>query len=566
MNKSFLLLTSLIVILFVGCKVEPESTEITLIKGGRTYGGEVKFMSPEKIQGLFPLAVTDKYSYSVLSQIFEPLVRINPSTLVVEPSIASSFEVNEAGNVITFEIRKGIFFHDDECFGGTGRELTAADVKYSLDFACSSQKLNSVGDILLSNIQGGTDFFKKSKNQLPKGGVSGIKVVGGNKVQIKLNKPFVGFEKILGQQNIVIFAKEAFEKYGNKITEHPIGTGPFILSSKDDNGILLKRNNNYWRKDAFGNQLPYLSAIQVSYMKDKKSEIMAFRKEELDLLLEIPVEEIDNILGTLQEAKAGKNLKHKIESSNSLSIDYIGFNHSSPIFGNVLVRRAFMLALNPAEVIDTKLLGEGMAPVGFVPDMEGMRSKVNQPACDPNKAREVLAQAGYPNGKGFPQTTVLVNALKGSKTEILMSGLVEQLNKELNIKLTIKLCDYFEREKAIVDGTAQIWRAGWIADYPDPQNFLGNFYGNGMNGNVFHFSNANYNKNYEAALIEKNDVLRGELWTKCGQQVIDDAFAIPIYNDNVLFMVNARVRGVVASPMEVLDFSQVYIKEPRKGE
>lgn len=566
MNKLFLLLSTVLVVLFTGCKVEPEPTKITLIKGGRTYGGEVKFMSPEKIQGLFPLAVTDKYSFSILSQIFEPLVKINPSTLEVEPSIASSFEVNEEGNVLLFTVRKGVFFHDDECFGGKGRELTAEDVKYSLDFACSNQSLNNVGNILVNNVQGAAEYFKKSKNSFPKGGVSGIKVIGVDKVQINLNKAFVGFEKVLGQQNIMIFAKEAFEKYKEKIIDHPIGTGPFVLESKNDKGIKLVKNNNYWKKDAFGNKLPYLAAIQVSYIKDKKSEMLAFRNQEIDLLLEIPVEEIDNVLGTLQEAKDGKNLKHKVESSTSLSTEYIGFNHSSPVFSKVLVRRAFMLAVNPTEVIDTKLLGEGNAPSnGFVPDMDGLNNKIKQVVSDPNKARELLAQAGYPNGKGFPETEILVNALKGSKIDVLMNGLVDQINKELNIKLKIKLCDYFEREKAIENGTAQIWRAGWIADYPDPQNFLGNFYGNGMKGNVFHFSNTTFNANYEAALIEKNQRLRDDLLNKCAQQVIDDAFALPIYNDNVLFMVNARVKGVIASPMEVIDFTDVYIKEQRNN-
>jgi peptide/nickel transport system substrate-binding protein len=565
MNKFSFLIIALVTFLFNGCKSEVDPTVITLINGGRTYGGEVKFMSPERIQGLFPPTATDKYSYSVLSQIFEQLLKIDPATLEVEACVAESYKVNTEGNIFEFAIRKGIFFHDDDCFGGSGRELTPADVKYSLDYACSNQPFNNVGNILVNNIQGADDYFKKSKNTLPKGGVSGIKVLDGNKVQITLNKPFVGFEKVLGQQNIVIFAKEAVETYKEKVSEHPIGTGPFVLHSKDADGIRLVRNNNYWKKDAFGNKLPYLAAIQISYMKDKKSEMLAFRNEDLDLLLEIPVEEIDNVLGTLEEAKEGKNLKHKLESSNSLSVEYIGFNHKSPVFRNVLVRRAFMFAINPTEVIDKKLLGEGNALTnGFVPEMEGMRSEIIPVLADPEKARSLLAQAGYPDGKGFPEIDILVNAIQGSKIDVLITGLVNQINNELNIKLTIKRCSYFEREKAIANGTAQIWRAGWIADYPDPQNFLGNFYGNGMKENVFNFSNEKYNTNYEAALIEKNKSLRDNLLTKCGQQVVDEAFVLPTYNNNVLFLVNARVKGIVASPMEVIDFTEVYIKEQRK--
>lgn len=546
-----------------GCGESTETTDISLIKGGKTYGGEVKFMSSDKVQSLFPLTVTDKYSLRITGQIFESLMRVDPGSMMVTPAIAESFQVKGDGKVFIFKIRNGIRFHDDDCFGGEGRELTAADVKYSLDFACSGNKLNAVGNALADHIKGAQEYYEKSRDKLPSGGVSGIKVNGDN-VEITLNKPFVGFEKILAQLNIVIFAREAYEKYGDKIGEHPVGTGPFCLDHQDANGIRLKRNEHYWRQDAFGNQLPYLNSISMTYVNDKKSEMLAFRNSEIDLLLEIPVEEIENVLGTLQEARDGKNVKHKVESSNSLSIEYIGFNHSSPVFGKKEVRQALLLATNPTKIIDNYLEGDGYPPSnGFIPEMEGQNNSIRPVEYNPEKARSLLAAAGFPGGKGFPETTIYVNAIEGSKVHRLMQGFTDQVQKELNVKLNIRLCDYAEREAAIASGEAQIWRAGWIADYPDPQSFLSILYGNGMSSNVFHFMNSRFDQNYEAALVETNPDKRAQYLLDAAQQVTDDAVVIPILMDNMLIMVNARVKGVVANPMELLDFTEVFIKEPR---
>lgn len=550
--------------LLVSCSDETDASQTTLIKGGKTYGGELKFMSSDKVQGLFPLAVSDKYSLQITGQLFESLMKIDLTTLEVMPAIAESFSINDSGDVYTFKIRSGINFHDDECFSNDTRELTAEDVQFSLSFACSGLKLNQVGNALIDNIKGANQFFEKSKSTLPSGSVSGIKVISGNKVEITLNKPFVGFEKILAQQNIVIFPKEAYKKYGNKLPEHPVGTGPFCLEKMSNEGIRLIRNDNYWKKDAFGNQLPYLNAVSITYAATKKSEMMAFRNKEIDLLMEIPVEEIENVLGTLQEAKDGKNVKHRVESSNSLSIEYIGFNHSSPVFGKRDVRAAFLYAIDPTKIIDTKLLGEGNAPSnGFVPDMEELDNAIVAPVQNGDKARTLLAQAGYPNGKNFPEVEIYVNAINGSKIHRLMQGVVEQLKAELNVNITIKLCDYAEREAAIANGKAQIWRAGWIADYPDPQSFLSIIYGNGMAANAFRLANKQFDSNYEAALVEQSLEKRSKLLVKCAQQVMDDAFVLPVFNDNMLIMVNARVKGIQANPMEIIDLTEVFIKEPR---
>ena len=138
----------------------------------------------------------------------------------------------------------------------------------------------------------------------------------------------------------------------------------------------------------------------------------------------------------------------------------------------------------------------------------------------------------------------------------------------LNLHLKIKLCTIKERDKAIASGQAKIWRGGWIADYPDPENFLSIFYGGNLNGKVslinnFKFKSADYDKLYEAALKEINPTKRNQLLVQCDQLVIDKSPVMPILTGDFILMVNARVRDFKTNSMENIDFSNVFIKEPR---
>ena len=220
----------------------------------------------------------------------------------------------------------------------------------------------------MNRIKGGAEFNKKSEKSLPKEGVSGIKVIDDYTIEITLVNSFAGFENILTHPSLGIFPREAWDTYGKDVHEHPVGTGAFMLESMTDAKIVLKRNNDYWRTDSFGNKLPFLSNITMTYVKDKRSELLAFRESKSDLVLEIPVEEIEHILGTLKEAQEGKNVKHKVESEASMSINYVAMSLDSDEFNDQRVRKAFNLAVNRSAIVDDWLEGEGWpAKNGFVP-------------------------------------------------------------------------------------------------------------------------------------------------------------------------------------------------------
>lgn len=539
--------------------------------GGKFYGGTFRFMSSEKVQKLFPLASNDVYAQRLNAQIFETLLRLDPKTLEVKPCLASSYQVNEDATCFTFKIRKGVQFHQDDCFDGKARFLNAEDIKYSLEMACSPSLHNDMTDILVTHIIGGDVFYRKTNDKHILKGIPGIRVLDPYTLEIRLKESFRSFDKILTNTTLGIFPREAFEDYKGDIAKHPVGTGPFMLESMSPEQILLKRNPHYWRTDDLGNKLPFLDQVVMTYAQTKRSEIMAFRNKEIDLVLEIPVDEIQNILGSLQEAQAGKNVTHRVESHPGMKISFLSFDCSSKEFRDVRVRRAFNLVLDRKRIVDTWLSGEGWAAQnGFVPEIPSFHTdRINRQPFNPAQARALMAQAGYSKTKKFPSLDLYVNAKKGSAQDKMCQGIVAELKNTLGITLRIRLCTYKEWEKAISSGKAKIWRSGWVADYPDADNFLGLFYSGKLRSNKkieneFHFRNEPFNALFEEAAREIDPIKREALFIACDQLIVDEVPAIPILTDDVLIMINARVRDFYTNSMEALDFSSIFIKEPRR--
>jgi peptide/nickel transport system substrate-binding protein len=547
-----------------------DSAKSLVASGGAIYGGELRLMSSEKITNLFPLSSEDVYEQRVNNQIFESLLKIDQTGTHVIPSLAESFTISADAKTYTFKLRKGVYFHADDCFSNkNGRELVARDIQFCLQFACSGLPENKIGNLLINKIKGAKKFHT-STNQSIKGHlVSGIKVIDDYTIEINLDESYVGFDKILTHPNLGVFAPEAYEKYGKQILKHPVGTGPFQIDTWNNKGLTLKRNSKYWKKDVYGNKLPFLDKVLLTYSKTKKDELLAFRKEKIDIILEIPADEIENTLGTLKEAQAGKNIKHKVDSKSSMSVNFYGFATGVKPFNDVNVRKAFNIALDRNELVTNWMKGEGYPMLnGFVPPVSNYSTnKVEGFKFDISQAKQLLANAGYPDGKGFPVLDLYLNSQNGSSTYELSKGIQKQLKENLNIDVQIKLCSLQDRENAIKNGKALIWKTGWVADYPDASNFLDLFY-SGENSvyksNPFQYNNTKFNTLLEASMKEKDNDKRLAILVQCDQIIIDEAVVMPIFNDDFITMVNAKVRNFQTNSMEILDFSTIFIKEPKK--
>lgn len=557
-------------LLLFGCTPNQEELSAKKAIGGATYGGEFRFMSPEKVGSLIPIQAVDIYTQRITSQIFEQLVVLDPTGQKIEPSLSTAHTVSKDGLVYTFQIRKGVYFHPDECFEFETRELDANDIKFTLDLACSGLAINEVSWLLIDRIKGAKMFFKQSKKSLPKKGVSGIKVINKNTLEITLNEPLASFEKILSYSGFGVFPKEAYDYYGKELRKHPVGTGPFILDKQTDQAIRLTRNNNYWKKDQFGNELPFLGSVLMTYAANKQSELIAFRSGKIDLVLEIPADEVKNVLGSLSEAQAGKNIKHKVDAQASYSLAFLGFQHKHPTLKDMRVRQAINLAIDRASIVNNELQGDGY-PIenGIIPSaLQPTAYKVKGYKTAIPLAQQLLKEAGYENGENFPVLTIIVNDKKGSDKHKLVAAIVKQLKRNLNIQVKIKLVDLATRNQLVENGTAAIWLSGWVADYPDGENFMGLFVGNTHQQkskfvNPFNYYNPDFNNYFVQANGEKTNNKHAYYLQKCDQLLIDDAVIVPLISDDFITLTNLRVRKFITSPLEVIQLTTVYIKEPK---
>ncbi|MCB9224621.1 MAG: ABC transporter substrate-binding protein [Crocinitomicaceae bacterium] len=537
------------------------------VEGGKFSGGVMRINSIEDYTTLFPAGINDVYSNHVAGNVYEGLFRFDQKTLETMPALAESFTIDKSKTVYTFKIRKGVKFHDDECFSdGVGREVTAEDVKYCLDYVCSDHEANKWNTVF-NHVIDGVDAYKKGAKD-----VSGIKVIDNNTLEIKLESPLASFPDMLALLATGVYPKEAIDKYGyDGMSNHMVGTGPFYATEiANGSKVVFKKNKNYWRTDEFGNQLPFLSEIHMSFIKDKKEELEAFKNDELDMVWGIPVEEIPNIMGSLEEAKEGKNKEFEVQSVNSLNIQYYGFKFNSEVFSDVNVRKAFNYAVDRDSLVEFVLEGEGIpAHNGFVPPMTGYPYEaVKGYSYDPALAKQYMAKAGYANGKGFPELTLYLNKSGGVNVKIaeFLTGMLKN-NLGVTVKMeAMSMADLYPR---VEKGEFDFWRFGWIADYPDPASFLHLFHSTTKAGepgdNYFGYSNPKFNEVYEAALKEIDQEKRNKLYAEADQIVMDDAVIMPLMFNVGIRLINPQVKDFDINEMEYRDLAVVNMVEKQKS-
>lgn len=548
---------------------EIDPSVIEKVEGGKFRGGILRLNSIENYTSLFPVAINDIYSTHVAGQCYEGLFKFNQKTLEAEPCLAESFEIDNTKKVYTFHLRKGVIFHDDECFPeGKGREVNAEDFKYCFEYLCSNHEENKWPTLFRDRLVGAADYANGKAQS-----VEGIKVIDNYTLQLTLVDPFGGLTDLLAVLAAAVYPKEAVDKYGyDGLHNYMVGTGPFIATTlKNGELVEFKRNEKYWKKDEFGNQLPYLAKVTISFIKTKPEELKAFQNGELDMVWGLPVEEIPNIMSSFEEALEGKNREFDLQSVNSLNIQYYGFLFTSEIFGNVKVRKAFNYAVDRDSLVEFVLQGEGIpAHHGFVPPMSGYPTEtVKGFDYNPKLAQQLMKEAGYPGGKGFPEVTLHLNS-SGGTNEKIAEFMKTMLKDNLGVDIKLNVIPMKELHPQAEKGQLDFWRFGWIADYPDPSNFLYLFHGKNIDStketsiNYFRYSNPKFDELYEKALIEIDEEKRMALYAQCDQILMDDAVVMPLLFNVDIRLINPEVTDFDINELEYRDLTMVYFKKENK--
>lgn len=574
--KYFLYL--LIGVLLTSCSGEQKRAfQLRPANGGKYYGGTFRTNEEEYFKTLYPLNITEVTAHRICDQIFEGLVNFDDSTLAVVPALAERWDISKDGITYTFHLRKGVYFHDDPCFpNGKGRELKAQDVKYCFDRLCYHDPANNQGFWIFNGVvKGANEYDSLTANKIkPDSGVSGVKVIDDYTVQIELVKPYAVFLARLGLIFGKIYPHEAIEKYGDEIRTHPIGTGPFFLKIiREEQVTFLARNPSYWKKDAYGNQLPYLDALRISYIKEKKNELMEFSKGNSDMVYKFPLEMIDEIVDYKHQLKPAYK-QFQLQFMPSLSVQYYGFQHQGTIFNNLYIRKAFCYAIDRQKLCDFTLKGSGFPAIyGIVPPGTGTYTSqnINGFTYDAAKAREYMSKAGYPNGKGCPKITLQLNS-GGTRNTQVAEALKKMIEETLGIKIDLLTVPWAQHTEAVESAKTDFYRLGWSADYPDAENFLNLFHSKYVPAelstktyiNSFRYKSKTFDEYFNKAVETTDEAKRNELYNKADQQIIDDAVVLPIYYDIDYRLLQPNVRNCPQNAIEQRDFSEVYFV-PMKG-
>jgi len=546
------------------------SGDLKKVAGDKYYGGVFKINENEYLRSLYPLNITEVVGHRIANAIYEGLIKLDQETLQPLPAIAESWTVSPDAKKYVFKIRQGVKYHDSDIFpDGKGRTVTANDFKYVFDLLCTPDVNNQGFNFYQDRLKGAKEYYKSVQDGAPlAGGVAGATVIDDYTFQVELDQPFGSFLTLLAMPFVYAFPKEAIDKYGNEMRTNAVGTGPFVLKTvKEDEAVVLIKNKDYWAKDDNGNQLPYLDAVKYTFMKQGKAELLAFEQGNLDMKFRLPLELADEVVdrsGNLTD----KYKQFVYQDMVSMSIFYYGFQHKKELFNNKKLRQAFNYAIDRDALVEYTLKGQGLpATMGIVPPAFAAYNANNVKGYNynPEKARKLLAEAGYANGAGFPDLIHNINS-GGGRNEQIAEATQKMLKENLNIDVEIVKMPFAQHLENLETGKADFWRSGWVADYPDPENFLNLLYSKHIPAtlaeksyiNSCRYSSPQFDGNFEQALATVNEKQRMQLYQKADQIAMDDAAIIPLFYYKDIRLLQPNVRNFPQNAMEYRDMTEVY--------
>jgi len=500
------------------------------------------YNQPNAVTSLDPAFARSQTNIWAVDHMYNGLVQLDKN-LNVQPSIAKSWDISDDGLIYTFSLRDDVYFHDNQCFtDGKGRNVVAADVVYSFN-RILDKTVNSPGAWIFKDRVADSEPFK---------------AINDNTFQVKLKRPFRPMLGIFSMQYCSIIPKEAIAKYGKDFRANPVGTGAFKFTKWLENqALLLAKNNNYFEAG-----MPKVDAVRINFMTDRNTAYLELMNGNLDFISGLESSYADELLtekGELKPEHAGKLQYQKSPFLNSeyfgINMDFTGKRADSPL-QHKKVRQALNYGFDRAKMLQTLRNGvarpatSGFAPAGL-PSFDA--SKVKGYDYNPSKAAKLLAEAGFPNGKNMPEIELRTNS-----DYLDICQFIARQWEDLGIKTKIELMQSATLRELMSKGEADFFRASWIADYPDAENFMTLFYGkNPAPPNYTRFKNVAFDKLYEAALNENDDAKRHNLYQQMDRIVVEEAPIVFLYYDETARFFRANVNGITDNAINLLSVKKI---------
>ncbi len=531
MNKSayqhsFYLLA--MVILIMGCS--RQSSDSTRV---------FRYNEHKNIGSLDPAFSKDLADIWATNQLFNGLVQMDDDMQVI-PCIAKSWTISEDALSYSFNLRQDVFFHKHGLFGkDSTRRVIASDFEYSLNRLIDDQ-IASPGRWVMNKV----DHFKALNDSV---------------FMIKLEQPFPAFLGLLTMKYCSVVPHEVAEHYRSDFRSNPIGTGPFSFKRWEENiKLVFRRNPFYFEKDDQGRSLPYLEAVSITFLPDKQSEFLQFAQSNIDFISGLDASYKDEILTADGKLNSRYSDKVRMIRGPYLNTEYLAFYLEAeiPEIQSELIRKAVNLGFDREKMMIYLRNGIGIpATGGFIPKgLPGYDSEAGY-HYDPEKARTLVEQFKNETGISNPGLSLTTTSNYLSFCEFIQREL-----EKIGLDVSVDVIPPSSLKDSKANGKLDMFRASWVADYPDAENYLSLYYSKNFapNGpNYTHFIDKQFDQWYESAFMLNNQVERGELYRKMDSLVMSKAPVVNLFYDEVVRLTGNDISGLGINPTNLLDLKRV---------
>lgn len=480
---------------------------------------------------LDPAKTTKDISARIFGNLYDPLLRFKEGSTEIEPALAQAWEVTEDGKLWTFHLRKGITFHD-------GTPFDAEAVKISFD-----RQINPESPYYSEDPP---NVFKDFAFNM----ISEIRVVDRFTVQFILKSPFAPMLRTLAMfYGSSIVSPAALKKYGRAFGRHPVGAGPFKLKRwEGGREVVLERNEEYW------GGAPKLKEIIYKVIPESSDMVNALLKGSIDVISEISPTYLERLYF---------NPGIHILKGKGINVFMLGFNCQKHPYTDERVRRAVAAALDRKRIVNSLLRGKGTPAYSpLPPNIFGYDETIRQISYDPQLAKSLLREAGYPNGF---KTELLYFQESLSRAGLFPLSIQSYLRK-VGIEVEIVYFDSWDQyEEAIMSGEGELFLYGWLGDNGDPDNFLYFLFHSramGPSGNLFNYHNARVDALLEEARQCMDESSRFQLYREVQEIVVRETPCVFLSYTGRMYAIRQRVQQFVVSPFWMERWENVFIQEP----
>ncbi len=543
------ILCSGLILLAGGCSESKRSDEAEQPTSPSKYGGVYRRPLRNEPVTLDPAFVTSTYAVSVVQQLFDGLVQYD-ADLNVLPAIATSWSASRDGLTWTFHLRRGVKFHH-------GREVKAADFVYSFT-RIVDPKTKSPRTWLFERVRGAREFLAGTAKR-----VEGFRALDDYTLQITLSAPYASFVNILGIAQPKVLPREEIERLGEQFGHHPVGTGPFrFVNWVPGKEINLEANEAYFEERPFLDRLHY----RIFPGADREAILAAFEQGQLE----------DMRVFTPQRQRLINDSRYQFFRKPLLATLFLWLNTRAEPLNDVRVRQAINYAINRDAINRTIrknrfVLARGILP----PGMPGYNPELRGYDYDPARAKKLLAEAGYPEGKGFPPLELWSSVI--SSTALAEHEAVKRDLQHLGITVELRTVGSWKLFETEVLGKIPraMYRYAWHADLPDPDNFLFILFHSQSSSNYANYANPEVDRLLERAQRESDDFTRLQLYRQAEELIMADAPMVNLvyYTREHLFQLyvggvelNALGEPYVAMKKIWLDTTHHAFPKPAKSE